>query len=240
MTSRYHVLLQLAVWTAASALLTGKAHAQIPATATWQVSLNNGSTWQTGSVTVGPSQPYVDVRVLIGWDGANIPPGPTFLYEARFDGVVNNAGASDQVSNMLVLRAGLLRAPSFPLMAHRMGPLIKIDATNDLLPPGVGFFGISPDQTDILGQVPNVSNPVPAFSYRLALDGTLGTRELTGAFNTYPQTSNPWAAIRADVPGLYVLATSITQQPASIEVIPAPAAVWVGVGALCVAARRRR
>lgn len=214
-------------------------YAQVPVTAIWQTSIDGGAHWQGGTITVGPSQSLVDVRVLIGWNGANLPPGATFVYDARFDGVIDNAGSGDAISDLLLMRAGLLRPPMYAITAQRMGTFLKIDGATDLALPGAGPFGISPDQNDIF-QVPDMSNPLAVFSYRLTLDGTLGTRDITSAFNIFPQSTSPWVRIRASVPDQWVLATSLTQQPASIQVIPAPAGLVVSVVGFVVTMRRRR
>ena len=212
--------------------------AQVPATAIWQTSLDSGATWQGGYVVVSPSQ-TVDVRLVVGWDPGDYS-DPTCFFDARFDGVVSGAGVDDSVSNIMFVQRSLFRPPTYPVSVQRQGSLLKIDGEGDLAPPGVGPSALNPNQNPYgVGQIPDFSNPLPILSYRLALDGSPGTRTISGAFNTYPNTANPWLRIWfADQ--VYPFAEPLTQIPASVEVIPAPTGIVPFVVALTLAMRRRR
>jgi hypothetical protein len=78
MTRRRRILMEVAL---ALAGATPSALAQIPGYVRWEVSLDDGATWQGGEVVARTDQTSAAVRMLVGWDPA-VGGGPPFTWLA--------------------------------------------------------------------------------------------------------------------------------------------------------------
>jgi hypothetical protein len=178
MTTHRLVLSVLAVATAASS----NAIAQIPGSMIWQVSLDDGATWQGGDVGVAPTQSSVRVRLLASWDGGATTP-PTWFLDTLFDATLSSAGASDSISQLLGRNSsGGYELLSSAFGVQRFASLLKVDRVTDTELPGVGASWVRVAQgSGVSGQI-DQSNPIEIFGYTLALDGSVGTRTISGVW----------------------------------------------------------
>lgn len=206
----------------------------------WQVSADNGATWQSGNLQVSESQPSVRVRANVSWNA----PGIAFAI-AGLDVVVEGlegAGSADSITNILRPPTFLDGTPTNRVSVQRFGNLLKIDDSRDTSPPGTGPSTLWLIQT--FNEISlNRDNPITILEYTLILDGSLGTRRLSEIFFT---TTNGY---RDNINRLFDVYTSrftynmptSTRLGASVTVIPAPgASFFAAFGTVMIAARRRR
>jgi hypothetical protein len=214
----------------------GMAPAQtiVPVTSLWQLSLDNGQTWQSGTVVAPQSQTSVKVRNFVTWgDGVTLHP----FGRAEFDGVVRSlegAGLGDSVTNIRGVFSGIFQPPLINIQGRRWAPdIIKIDSIGDTQAPG-NF----PFVTLGAGQGSGPLGPLSIFEYDLVLDGTAGSRLITAAWRMSPQNQPNLVVGLLGNPGPYEW--QVTLQEATLVVVPSPAGLAVLGVASSVLMRRRR
>ena len=212
----------------------------LPVTSTWQISTNNGTTWNSGETQVPLNTSSVRVRMVVSWTPP-VPDPDGYLAYASFDGYVrglNGAGNADSVAAINLLFAGVYQpAPTALSLAGRRvaSDLLKIDR-GDALPLGQGTV-VSVGNSASLGNA-IYGTPITVFDYRLNLDGSAGSRELglvyaAVQFPTMVSTSLP--------AGFTTIVTQATTQPATLVVVPSPGGLAVlGVASGVLQRRRRR
>jgi hypothetical protein len=236
---------------AASLCIAASSHAAIRCETTWEVSPDNGATWTSSYIEVPQSQASVKVRLKIDFDGAAANgQEPEYLNTTYADPIVRavSGGNSDTSSDWrahqgIGVTYGLR---SVGLVNHRQGTVLKLDRTTDTSPPGVGTsWGLFVSQElGPLGTVP-IYGPLPVFDYTLRLDGSLGRRDISGAWRPVPagqpQAGLPWIAV--GLPGIaqFALADEVVLGTTSLVVVPSPAGAGViALAGLVVRGRRRR
>jgi hypothetical protein len=228
--------------------LTAQTHAQFgTGRLDWQLSTDEGSTWQGGRVEVPLSTTGIRVRLLASWSA---DAGYAFA-GTQFDAVITglNAGGNDTVLNPsrpFTFDSGAQQT----IVSTRFGNQIKIDDSRDTNPPGVGVRGVFP------GQRPEnfaegrftAGQPVSIFEYTLRLDGTPGTRRIDGEPITGPIGFPCWSVriytspIGAQIAlngGPSCDRNSLTYAPASLVIIPTPATATLLAVAVVAHSRRR-
>jgi hypothetical protein len=228
--------------TTAVALLAGVAQGQtfnLPVTSTWQISTNNGATWNSGETQVPLSTSSVRVRMVVSWTPPVVDPN-AYLIGTTFDGYVrglNGAGTADTVSAISLLSLGIYQsAPAgLDIAGRRVGAdLIKIDR-GDALPLGQGTV-ISVGNAPAFGSVV-FGTPVTVFDYLLNLDGSAGSREVGLVYAAVPSP----VRVSTLLPGGFTtISTQALTQPATLVVVPSPAGLAVLGVASSVLMRRRR
>jgi hypothetical protein len=223
------------------AVATGAAAQSLPATFRWQVSPDEGASW-TSVAAVAPSQASVLVRLRASWQ--DVPSTNEFFAETYFDGLVLSAGPSDTVASLARITSlgngQLIPYGTGPggAIGHRFGSTIKLDQTPDTSAPGAGIGWINPRQRiGDAGLIPSTLNPITLFQYRLNLDGSEGTRTISGLWRIDPSTGAPWATVHNAFATLGNF--DVTFFDAQV-IVPTPAGVCVGVMAGAWAMRRRR
>ncbi|MDX2147471.1 MAG: hypothetical protein SFZ23_08100 [Planctomycetota bacterium] len=197
----------------------------------WQVSTDNGATWNSGLTTLTTGG-TVQVRVLGSF---NVAGGLGFA-GAAFDATVSNILAGDSVANF----NRTFNFAAQTLAASTFGTTIKIDDNRDTLAPGAGTRWVQPSQ-GVPAFTPTfvTANPAVLFTYDLTVSSEEGVRSISHVGN----------GAAAGVVQIYTTANggqarisnaNTTVVGAQVEVIPAPGAVaLLGLGGL-VAGRRRR
>ncbi len=228
--------------TTAVALLASVAQGQtftLPVTSTWQISTNNGATWNSGETQVPLSTSNVRVRMVVSWTPPMADPNG-YLVAASFDGFVRGvggAGAGDSVSAISMLYDGAFQpAPSALNIAGRRvaTDLVKIDR-GDSQPLGLGtvvVVGNSP----AFGTV-TFGTPITVFDYRLNLDGSAGSREVG---LVYAAVQSPIGVATFPPPGFTSIGTQALTQSTTLVVVPSPAGLALVSVAGGVLLRRRR
>lgn len=207
----------------------------VPVTSSWQISLDNGATWQGGTVLAPQGQTSVKVRNFVTWgDGVTLHP----FGGAAFDGVVRSlqgAGLGDSVTNIRGIFDGIFQpAPSF-IQGVRWAPdVIKIDPLADVNAPGqFPYVGLGSGFTS------GALGPLSIFEYDLMLDGSTGSRQITAAWRVSSQNQPYLIVSLVGNPGPY--AWQVTLQEATLVVVPSPAGLaLVGVASGVLLRRRRR
>lgn len=218
-------------------VMTTSVLAQVPGAMTWQVSLDDGATWQGGDVAVSPSQTSVRVRLLASWDaglGGTSP--PVWFWFTLLDPYVADVGLNDAMSEVRRRTADgySLLGPS--LGPQRVGSVLKLDSVTDTALPGAGPGWFSISQGSGITGVFTYGNPIEILTYRLSLDGSLGTRTVSGVW-----APNPSAGGAPQVRLSTGESVQATFHDARI-IVPAPGAAGLGAAACLglIAARRRR
>ncbi len=235
--------------------VVGTASAQsLTGTFRWEVSGDNGTTWSS-SLAVPESQLSVLVRLMAEWTGA--PPGErTSFADTRFDATIRgiNCGEFDSASDFL---GGEIVQP-FPGVAigwgaggfgpprpQRHGEILKLDPPGDDEPPGLGarWTTLAQDWPGNGNVVPDLRNPVRIFQYTLLLDGSAGTRLLSGVWGFVNPDNTPRLFLYHDDPTTHQwqpsqISASMTIADASLTVVPAPG-VLGGLALLALPRRRR-
>lgn len=223
-------------------LLPSLAFAQLgTCSLTWQVSLDQGTTWRDGTVRVGTSVPEVRIRALL----ASSQDAGYALDITSFDAVVRSTSQvawNDQVV-----------APRIPwpfdsrflqtIVATRFGREIKIDEVRDTLPPGQGTRAITASQFPQESGFPFTrDNPVSVFECALTLDGREGEREIDLIFLITPSGgSGEPRFYRGPLFSDGFNRPAVTVNPLTLDVVvPAPGWGAVAMGAFLGVARRRR
>ncbi len=227
----------------AAGLLTGAAQGQtftLPVTSTWQISTNNGATWNSGETQVPLNTSSVRVRMVVSWTPPVLDPN-AYLIGTTFDGYVrglSGAGTADTVSSISLLSLGVYQpAPaSLDIAGRRVSAdLIKIDR-GDALPLGQGTV-ISVGNAPVFGSVV-LGTPVTVFDYALNLDGSAGSREVGLVYAAVP---SPVRVSTLLPTGFTSISTQASTQPATLVVVPTPASLaLVGVASGMLLLRRRR
>jgi hypothetical protein len=204
----------------------------------WQVSADGGQTWQAGDVVVPSAQQFVSVRAFVGWSS---DAGFAFT-GAWFDVTVTGSGgvgAGDVVDSFS--RGRMTSGSNQTIVPQRFGDVLKIDDSRDTLAPGQGPRGVFPGQLTPQFWSPEftTANPVMVFTFRLSLDGTLGRRDIASLFIAPTNGNSVDRFLRTYMPFGGINQPLMTFAPASVTVIPAPAAVGVMFGVLAVGRRRR-
>jgi hypothetical protein len=212
------------------------AQTTVPVTASWQISLDNGATWQSGTVQAPQTQASVRVRQFVSW---GTPSSADYINGAGFDGIVrsiNGAGLGDTTSNFFGILDGMYIPMPAIIQGRRWAPdLIKIDR-GDALAPGLGTFVSITNNTPTGGII--YGNPIRTFEYTLNLDGTLGSREFSAAWQQFP-VGQPLLLVTVDgLPQPYTY--SYTFNDATLVVVPSPAGLALVGVASGVLLRRRR
>ncbi len=238
-------------------MISAPAMAQRSVDCEWQVSLDSGATWQTGSIVASQSQGSVWVRAVttVRENGVAVPSGsvPNLTYALMEGWSTTAAPNGDVVTGVSritpAVPVAVLPSPR-PLslqsaVSRRVSNVLFVDRITDTLPPGQGL-GIAIDNfPGGQGQVPGMANPLPIFSMSVGLDGTAGDRVFSGAFVSSSRFSIavPTGHVLTGNPGAPSTWTAapVTQFPVTLTIIPAPAsAAMVVAGGLMLALRRRR
>jgi hypothetical protein len=225
-------------------------NAQTTAQATWQLSLDNGATWQVGSVVAPQSQGAVLVRMSVTvLDGSQATSGTSVHFSAANleSYVTTTAQTVDTMSSPLAHQVSSPGNPFLrpgPFAGRRVGNILALDRRNDSTPLGnaPAVFVLN-EGTSSEGS--RTFNPLTLLQYQLNLDGTLGDRSFSSLF--LPIVT-PAASIGQHQVGVFdyrsgalvARVVDVTQTPATLTVIPAPGSAVVMVGAAVLAARRRR
>ncbi len=208
----------------------------LPVTSSWQLSLDNGQTWQGGTVFAPQSQTSVKVRNFVAWgDGVTLHP----FNAALFDGVVRSqagAGLNDSVANIRGVFNGFF-TPAMPFIQGRRWTtdIIKIDGGDTQAPGQFPFVSLS--SSPFTGTI--FFGPASIFEYDLLLDGTAGSRHISAAWRIDAATGQPSLGVGlTTTPGPYDL--QVTLQDATLVVVPSPAGLALVGVASGVLMRRRR
>jgi hypothetical protein len=234
----------------ATFLCVASVHAAVTMTLEWQTSLD-GQSWQSGTRDVAPSQSQVEYRLLVHWT----PVGTASAFNVvQLDAVVEGvAGAGP--ADALVGNAGFVLNNNFNTgelvqrTARRWNNFIVLDSFLDPFAPGSmdingGARFLAPGQgTATFGGGLLFGSPIVVLRATLALDGSLGRRDIYGVA-PQPVIGAPpfFAYVHAWNGDVYsrVPVDSVTQLPAAI-IVPTPASVsTVLIGAMVAASRRRR
>lgn len=167
----------IAAWSTVASICASYASGE-PTTASfwWEVSLDNGSTWTASNIEVTTEQQYIWLRARSSFVSDD---WRTIFGRVFFDPFVSGASQGDDIDQWSYEEMNWAIRPT---VRHRLGNLIKLDQPNDVQPPGLGSGGLTPFQPiPILTYDYDRNNPVTVFSFRLALDGVPGTREVSCA-----------------------------------------------------------
>lgn len=219
-----------------AALSSSIANAQIgTGTFTWQLSLDDGVTWQTGVVEAPQTQQRVHVRAVAAWD--NFDTGWAYASTA-FDATWTSAGPGglgDSAGEMMHIEPFTVSFQT--LRASRFGQVVKIDDSRDTQPPGMGANWVANGQYDSgFGQPFSSANPVAVFRYSMTLDGSLGERTASAVFLNRGAPGRFMTLFLR--PGTGSNRPLTTQVSATLRVIPSPGTLAL-LGALVFAPRRR-
>ncbi len=221
----------------------------------WQVSLDQGASWQSGSVTAPPSQGSVWVRAVttVRVNGVPVVSGsmPNFTV-AQIEGWSQTASATnDSVVGFSVITPTTTGAilptpgPRSDLQSRRLGNLLIADRRNDTMPPGQGAGLLIQNVVGSVGQNPSLANPLAVFVMDVSLDGSAGDRVFSGAFvgMTYFGFVIPPGSVAVGNTSLVLStwqAAPVTHVPVTLTVIPTPATTSLAVAGTLLALRRRR
>jgi uncharacterized protein (TIGR03382 family) len=199
-------------------------------TTNWEVSADNGLSWQAGTVQVPQSQSSVLVRHVVTWgtpgQGDYIVNGGV-IPTVRTTGLV---GLSDTASS--IQRRQIVMQPTPSIIAGRRftGNELVVSASVSAPPTGaITFFGFDP----ILGTTA-FGNPIDVLQFQLTLDGSAGERVISD----WTDTSSRYNVVAAATPGPYTY--TFAHNSTTLVVIPSPAGLAVAGVAGVVLLRRRR
>lgn len=210
------------------------ASAQAPTgTYTWQVSGNDGTSWETNlPATPGTT---VKVRLLASWSGIADALGVGFA-GGQFDATLMGADPIDTVS--AITRPGGFGFFPQNLVASNISGGKKIDTNADFNAPGAGVGWVQPGQASYVTNPSgfNSANGAVIFSYDVLFSGTydiaigMVLNQSTGRAMTI-FTNAQGTSVRIDD-------SAITVNSARI-VIPGPSSfALLGLGALAASCRR--
>lgn len=225
--------------------------ASATAIATWQLSADNGSSWQSGTLTVPLSQESVRARVLIDVDGEGFLGTPHFVQSQMevYWTSVTFAGLGDTISNVRLLRPFAIGPVlvTTPSRTDRFGSSLKTAGNwPQASPPGTGPTLNAENSVTPTGGVPGVIDPIAIFEYDIRLDGIAGDRSINAMWRggTYPGVIAGEGAIvvgQFATPTWQLVAAQVTELPATLSVVPAPASFPIfAVGVVWGARRCRR
>jgi MYXO-CTERM domain-containing protein len=205
----------------------------------YEVSADNGTTWQTGTIEVLPTQASVLFRARATWSADG---GMYAFAGAQFDAVVSNAGAGDSAAN--ATRPGTTGTGSAQtLVASRFGNQIKIDDSRDTAAPGQGARGVFPGQlVQNFTTSFSTANPLVIFQFQLNLDGTEGTRSVSNLYvpPSGGNSTDRFMRVYTSAGGAQNNPLSSSTGAAVNVLIPTPGALaLMGMGLVGVGRRRR-
>jgi hypothetical protein len=223
------------------------------AIATWQLSADNGATWNSNALTLPQTQTSVLARCLVtvnpqGFSGS----GPVHFAQAFFEThwrSNGNAGLNDSVSNVQVIRPAIPQATlrSTPSFTSRFGSILKTAGGTTSSPPGSGTPLNALNWFDGLANPRPTSDPIPVFQYTISLDGTIGDRTISGLWRGASLSLVDTAPAGSILVGQYLnvepdilIAAPITDIPATLTIIPTPTTLALFTITSLFATRRRR
>ncbi len=198
-------------------------------TTSWEVSADNGQSWQAGVVQVPQSQQSVLVRHVVTWgtpgQGDYLRNGLVVPRIVSVGGI----GAEDAASDVSVRQpTGIIPVPTG--MGRRFSPG-ELLVTGSVSPPPTGALSFAAHDA-ILGTT-FFANPVDVVRFRLTLDGSAGERIISDWV-----TNNPtYRVVSAATPGPYTY--TIVYGTTTLIVVPSPAGLAV-LGVASGMLRRRR
>lgn len=238
--------------TACLVAYTSQASGQVlaSANATWELSADGGSSWQSGTLSVPTSQQSVRARVSIDVTGQGFAATPHFV-QAQMEVYWTSttfAGLGDAVSNVRVLRPFAIGPVlvSTPSRTDRFGTSLKTAGNGpQASPPGSGPTLNVENSVTPIGGVPGVINPLTIFEYDIQLDGSVGERSVStfwrgGAYAGVTAGEGSLIAGQFTTPTSQLVAAQITETPATLIVVPAPASLFTLASGALFAARRNR
>ena len=231
-------------------LTASAALAQTTANVTWQLSLDNGTTWQSGNLVAPQAQASVLVQAQVTVFDNGVP----FLSQARerFAEAAMEAYVrspllrSDFVSSVQTLQSGLpARLLNAPFATSQHGDIFKIDNVGDTSSPGQGTFLSTRNIVNATGSTTVRTNPLVILQYRLQLDGLEGDRTFDGGFLAFTGFTRGVAGTNQLLAypatgGLTTSPIDVTQVPATLTVIPTPTTLTLFTIGSLFATRRRR
>ncbi len=230
--SRYFTLPLLA-----TGLFSSSAAVAQSGSLTWEVSSDNGATWQNSLLALSPGS--IQVRAVVAWNRNTIPDGIGFA-STRFDAKLVNAIAQDACTN-ISRQAPFDSAPQ-SLVASVYSGGIKIDDSGDTAEPGhgTGWIHVGQATRDQAGTGFNSTSPVVVFSYTYAFTTrymrtvrfessfSLAAGE---AFSVYTSPSGARTTVDA---------SSVIFNNAGVWIIPTPATSITFAACSTLVLRRRR
>jgi hypothetical protein len=224
-------------WIAGLLAASTSAHAQIgTGTFRWELSADNGGSWQS-ELVVQESQTTVRLRAVVSWS----QDAGTWFGRASYDVKWSSIGTAGLHDTLITYN----RTPGIDQFiqianGQRQGSVLKIDDQRDTLAPGQGLFGFASVQLIPNFGGNNRSNPIVISTFDIALDGSLGGRQISSVFNP-PGNGNPQDQFLS----IYINTNGATNRPimqlfdASLTVIPSPVAFCIIAPGLLVFTRRR-
>lgn len=204
----------------------------------WQFSVDDGTTWSPGAVTIDGTQPtFVRVQGVLTWHSS--PPTIDVFAALSFDPYVDRApgtGGSDWILDP-VFRRDRRFQPFIGSSVTSLGTIIKVDRDTDVLPPGEGTGWIVPGQSYAFGEFDS-RNPLVISDYTYSLDGTSGIRTVSAALWHNASGMSPWFYDFDIDTNVHFAAASVI--PGTITVIPAPAGSLALLSLGTALVRRRR
>ncbi len=204
-------------------------------TYTWQVSGDDGFTWDSLLVAVPNST--IKVRLLASFSGIS---GPFAAFAgSQFDATLSSSeGRVGTISNISRPFPFQFSAQTLVSREFSSGSLVKIDIASDVALPGSGIGWVGPGQPnfDFSGGNYVTDNPVMIFSYDLTWEGN--STDIGMVLNPFTGramalfTTNNGNTIRLNAPAVSINTARI--------VIPGPATALVIGLAVPVLVRRRR
>lgn len=210
------------------------------ATWTWEASADEGATWSRGRLEVDAPQQSVFVRASCQFSQvARLCYFGLSELDATITGV-DGAGSNDWVSPDIFVGVSSRRQHA----SMRFGSVIKIDHASDTLPPGEGTDWLRVHQNSPSAGGPSTfANPIDQLLYyQLNLDGSPGDRLIGGVFRQFPTLdANRNVIVCEWLDQFRTFAQTMTQEPLTIRVVPAPAplATLALLGAGLFTRRRR-
>jgi hypothetical protein len=218
--------------------------------ARWEVSLDNGNSWQQGAVSAPQSQASVLVRMR--WQHlTNGSVTPQEQYTNIFDAASFEAYSTtampttDTASNLLqmaLVQTGVTQLRSTPLItSRRVGSVLAIDRTSDNAPLG-GNLGVFVNNYNNGIFNATTRQDIPLLQYTLNLDGSSGDRVLSGLFipfNTGHSFTLGFDQISV-ANRVEFIAADITHLPTTLTIIPTPTTLAIFTITSLFATRRRR
>jgi hypothetical protein len=232
-------------------VMTGPAAvAQTGHFARWEVSLDNGATWQQGAVSAPQSQASAIVRMRWQhWTNGSVTPIEQRVnildaaaFEAYSTTAFPNADTATNLQQMFLVPPSDARLFATPIIAsRRVGNVLAIDRFGDTAPLG-GNLGVLVTNRVGGAATQELEQDFPLLQYTLNLDGTSGDRVLSGLFLPF-DTGRPFTPGFDQISAasqFAFFAADITHLPTTLTIIPAPGSVLVVCGTAMFALRRCR
>ncbi len=206
------------------------------ASLTWQVSADQGQSWNNSAVVAGAAT--VRVRAVFAWSDVPGNLETQGFGGSNFDAVILNTDLEDSVDS--IIKPTPFDFIQQQLRATQFAGGLKIDPASDTAAAGQGTGWVFPGQQPEFGIIPsfNTDNPVSVFGYSLHISDMAGTREVSSIFNDTPNRALTILVTRAGATYRFS-ADQVTINTATITVIPAPStAAFITLS--CLGIRRRR